>query len=229
MNASTCLNSSLQVSSARRDDTDLMDNVGRYTKGQDGLFHMKMAADRMVTNEYWGKPNSKAPWSLWKANSILGRKPMVAGWKAKSLPPFRPSWELILTMALPAHILDGFRLFCPFSTLEEWVPQIKNVDEVRAVAQKVLVELCSARRVAKLRRLPSIERDVPLENIILFNRDALYLRQFKFAIKSGDVGAVLDICTHWMLMFRGTEKMPKYADAVFHLLVDLKTMDSELR
>ncbi|KAF8058008.1 hypothetical protein FPV67DRAFT_540810 [Lyophyllum atratum] len=32
-----------------------------------------------------------------------------------------------------------------------------------------------------------------------------------------------------MIMFRGTGKMPKYADAVFHLLVDLRTMKPELR
>ncbi|KAG6914065.1 hypothetical protein DXG01_002687 [Tephrocybe rancida] len=218
-----------KVSSGRRDDTDLADNVGRYTEGQDGLFHMKMAADRMVTNEYWGRPNSKSPWSLWKANSILGHKPMVAGWKAKSLPPFRPSWELLLTMVLPTHILDGFRIHCPFDTLDEWIPKLKSAREVEEVAKLILKNLASARRVAELRRLPDIKCDVPHENIILFNRDALYLRQFKFAIKCGDVGAVLDICTHWMLMFRGTGKMPKYADAVFNLLVKLKAMKPELR
>lgn len=70
---------------------------------------------------------------------------------------------------------------------------------------------------------------MPLENICLFNRDALLLRQLKYAIKRGDVGAILDICTHWMVMFRGTGRMPKYADALFHLLVDLKTMHPKLR
>ncbi|KAG6834995.1 hypothetical protein H0H93_005717 [Arthromyces matolae] len=218
-----------KASSSRRDDNDLMDNVSRYTKGQDGLFHLKMAADRMVTNEYWGKPNSKSPWSLWKVNNILCRKPMVAGWKAKSLPPFRPSWELILTMTLPVHILDGFRIYCPSSTLEEWVSQLKSFSEIHDVARKVMKELCSARRVASLRRQPVEQRDIILENIILFNRDALYLRQFKYAIKRGDVGEVLHIATHWMVMFRGTGRMPKYADALFHFLTDLKSMEPQLR
>jgi hypothetical protein len=62
-----------QVAAARRDDSDLLENVSRYTKGQDGVFHMKMAGDRMVTNEHWGKPNSKSPWLLWKVNTLLGR------------------------------------------------------------------------------------------------------------------------------------------------------------
>jgi hypothetical protein len=72
----------------------------------------------MVANEYWGTPNSKSPWSLWKINSLLGRKAISAGWKAKTLPPFRPTWELILDLTLPAHILDGFRIYCPFEKLE---------------------------------------------------------------------------------------------------------------
>lgn len=190
---------------------------------------MKMAGDRMVTNEHWGKANSRSPWSLWKMNTLLGRKAMVAGWKAKSLPPFRPSWELIVVLTLPANILDGFRIYCPFATLEEWCLKVKTSADVEQVARKVYTELCSARRVEKLRRLSENRRDVPLENICLFNRDALFLQQLKFAIRRGDVGDVLDIATHWMLMFRGTGKMPKYADALFHLLVDLKTMDSTLR
>ena len=218
-----------QVAAARRDDSDLLENVSRYTKGQDGVFHMKMAGDRMVTNEHWGKPNSKSPWSLWKVNTLLGRKAMVGGWQAKSLPHFRPSWELILTMALPANILDGFRIYCGHATLEEWVSKVRSTGEVRDIARKVLVELCSARRIQRLRRLPPKKHDVPLENIYLLNRDALLLQQLKYAIKRGDVGAILDICTHWMVMFRGTGRMPKYADALFHLLVDLKTMHPKLR
>lgn len=183
----------------------------------------------MVTNEYWGKPNSKSPWSLWKINSLLGWKAIMAGWKAKSLPPFRPSWELILTLTLPAHILDGFRLMCPHNSVEEWVVSITERGSIRETARKILTELCSARWVAKLRRESAPKRDVPYENIQLFNRDALYLRILKYAIKSGDVGSVLNVLTHWMLMFRGTGKMPKYADTLFHVLVGLKRMDPKLR
>jgi hypothetical protein len=108
------------------------------------------------------------------------------------------------------------------------VLKVQSTVEVHDITRKVLVELCSARRIQCLRRLPPKKRDVPLENICLFNRDALLLRQLKYAIKRGDVGAILDICTHWMLMFHGTGRMPKYADALFHLLVDLKTMHPKL-
>jgi hypothetical protein len=72
-----------------------MDNVGLYTEGQDGLLHIKFSHTRMIENEFWGTANSKLPWSLWKVNSLLGRKFITAGWKAKSLPHFRPVYELL--------------------------------------------------------------------------------------------------------------------------------------
>jgi hypothetical protein len=47
--------------------------------------------------------------------------------------------------------------------------------------------------------------------------------------KRGDVGAVLDIITHFMLAFRCTGKTPKYADALFSLVIRLKRMEAEVR
>ena len=183
----------------------------------------------MITNEFWGVANSTCPWSLWKVNSLLGRKAISAGWKAKTLPPFRPTYELILGLTLPANILDGFRIFCPVDTLEQWVIGIKDYEEISSIAKKVHLELCSARRVAKLRQLPDSKRDIPFENIQLFNHDALKLQALKYSIKRGDVGSVINILSHWMLMFRGTGKMPKYADVLFHLLAYLKRMNPRLR
>jgi hypothetical protein len=217
------------VSGIRRDDSDFLDNVGLYTEGQEGLLHIKFSHTRMIANEFWGKPNAKSPWSLWKVNTLLGRKAITAGWKAKSLPPFRPVYELMLDLALPANILDGFRIYCKEDTLENWVSNIKSVHEVRVVAKQVLDELCSGRRVARLRHSKPATRDVSLENICLFNRDCLYLRQLKYAIKRGDVGAALDVITHSLLAFRGTGKTPKYADALFAMVIRLKRMDPKLR
>ncbi|EDR02124.1 uncharacterized protein LACBIDRAFT_332685 [Laccaria bicolor S238N-H82] len=101
-----------------------------------------------------------------------------------------------------------------------------HVDQAR---RRIQISLHQWSRPQRLCHATPIKRDLPLENICLFNRDALYLRQLKYAVKRGDVGAVLDITTHWMLMFQGTGKMPKYADALFHLIMDLKMMDPQLR
>ncbi|KAG1760022.1 hypothetical protein EDD22DRAFT_980812 [Suillus occidentalis] len=199
---------------SRHDNSDLFDNVGSWTHPQLGLFHVKLAATQMVVNE---------------VNSLLRQKAISAGWKAKILPTFRPSWDLILALALPANILDAFCLCCGCQDLEQWVENVKDYHEVEAVAKRVQVDLCSAQRAAELHWYPSKKRDVPLTNIMLFNCDALVLRELRFAIRRGDIGSVVNVLTHWMVMLHGTRSMLKYADALFHLLVTLKQMRPELR
>ncbi|KAJ6599633.1 hypothetical protein B0H10DRAFT_1958945 [Mycena sp. CBHHK59/15] len=178
-----------KVAASRRDDVDLLDNLGRYGKEQLGIFHEKVAGTRMTINEHWGTPNSRALWSLWKMNSLLGRKAITAGWKSKTLPPFRPAYELMIDLVLPASILDSFRLFCPCDTLEDWVDSLLDWQSVRDVAAKVHQQLCSARRVSKLRRQPATKRDPILENISLFNGDALTLLALRAAVKRGTLVA----------------------------------------
>ncbi|TDL27967.1 hypothetical protein BD410DRAFT_739310 [Rickenella mellea] len=218
-----------KAAAARRDDGNLLDKICRWICAQLGLFHVKLAACRMLANEYWGKPNGKALWSLWKLNTLLRRKPITVGWKAKKVPPFRPTWELMIKLVLPAHILDGFRIHCPSESLEAWVKNVRSAEEVREVALKVQADLVSRRRVYMLRKHKDSERDVPLENIILFNCDALILREFAHAIKRGDIGSVVVVLSHWMVEFRGVGSMPKYADALFELLGQLKRMDEKKR
>ncbi|KAJ7864341.1 hypothetical protein B0H13DRAFT_2353767 [Mycena leptocephala] len=73
------------------------------------------------------------------------------------------------------------------------------------------------------------KRDPIYENISLFNCDALTLLALRAAVKRGDVGRVLCVSVHWMVMFRGTGRMPKYADAIFRVLTELKSMPPKLR
>ncbi|KIM79039.1 hypothetical protein PILCRDRAFT_10701 [Piloderma croceum F 1598] len=189
------------------DDSVLIDNVGHYTEGQLGPFHVKMAGDCMVVNEFWGD----------------------FGWvEIKNTATFLSNLELIVCLTLPAHILDGFWLFCPSERMEEWVANVKDHSDISNIAKRILTELCSTQHVAELCHLPDAKRDIPHKNIQLFNRDSLILLILKHAIKRGDIGSVINVLSHWMLMFRGTGKMPKYADALFHLLSHLKHMDPHL-
>ncbi|KAF6745813.1 hypothetical protein DFP72DRAFT_992947 [Ephemerocybe angulata] len=214
------------ASGSRRDDARLVDNPSKFMKPQFGLFHAKMAGIRCVANEYWGTSGSPAPWSLWKVNSLLGRKPISVGWQAKTPAPYQPVLELITKLALPANILDGYRIHSG-KKLDIWIKEITDHASLRLVTLKVFRELCSACRVAMLRK--KVDRDVTLENIILFNRDALIFVALQGAVKRGDVGTVVNVLTYWLLMFRGTGKMPKYADILFHHLRDLSQMAPDLR
>ncbi|KAJ7117026.1 hypothetical protein C8R44DRAFT_627043 [Mycena epipterygia] len=216
------LNLTDKAIAARRQDTELLDAYGKYLKGMLGLFHVKLSGSRATVNEHWGEPNSKFPGSLWTQNGILSRKAITAGWKAKKLPPFRPTHELMLTLSLPAHILDGFRIYCGADSLNAWATSDLAWSDVVSVSEAVVEKLCSASTVEELRMLPEADRDPQLENTILCNHDMLLLLIFNSSIKSGDVGMVVNILAHWMVMFRGTGSMPKYADALFELINNLK-------
>ncbi|KAJ7310180.1 hypothetical protein DFH08DRAFT_718888, partial [Mycena albidolilacea] len=223
------LNLTDKAIAARREDTELLDAYGRYLKGMLGLFHVKLSGSRGTANEHWGEPNSKFPGSLWSQNSFLSRKAVSAGWKAKKLPPFRPTHELMLTLSLPTHILDGFRIYCGAESLDSWVKSDLSWHDIESVSEVVVHKLCSSSTVEELRQLPEAERDPQLENTILCNHDMLLLLIFTASIKSGDVGMVVNILAHWMVMFRGTGSMPKYADALFELIVNLKRWPPSLR
>lgn len=211
--AHTVVNLSVQASAARRADEDLIDNFGRYTEDQLGLFHAKMVATRMIANEFWG--SSGCPWSLWRIHSLLGRKMFShPGWKQKKPPAFPPIWELLLVIVLPANILDSFRIYCGESSLDKWAENVSSLDDIKLVAKQIQLKLTSRKRVYTLREEEEEEkRDLALENIILFNHDTLTLRELKYAIKRGDIGSVVNILALWMTEFRGTGSMPRYAEA----------------
>ncbi|OCH87916.1 hypothetical protein OBBRIDRAFT_805747 [Obba rivulosa] len=151
---------------------------------------------------------------------IILWKPISAGWKAKKLPPFHPTFKLINHLILSANILDAFWLLCPANSVKTWIADVSSWDDVYALA---------CRCVLLLHSLPDVKRNKPLENIGLFNQDALLLCKFVHAIKHGDIGSILNILSMWKLMLHGTRSMSKYSDALFHLLVTLWQMDLPLR
>jgi hypothetical protein len=135
----------------------------------------------------------------------------------------------MLNLSLPAHILDGFRIYCGADSLDAWVKSNPSWASIVTVSEVVAEKLCSASTVEELRMLPEADRDPQLENTILCNHDKLLLLLFTTSIKGGDVGTVLNILAHWMVMFRGTGSMPKYADALFELINNLKRWPPRLR
>ncbi|KAJ7881269.1 hypothetical protein B0H14DRAFT_2565850 [Mycena olivaceomarginata] len=161
------LNLTDKAIAARREDTELLDAYGKYLQGMIGLFHVKLSATRGTVNEHWGEPNSKFPGSLWSQNSFLSRKSIPAGWKAKKLPPFRPTYELMLTLSLPAHVLNRYRLHCGAESLDVWVESDLSWADIECVSEVIVEKLGSASTVEELRLLPEPERDPQLENTIL--------------------------------------------------------------
>ncbi|KAJ7438253.1 hypothetical protein FB451DRAFT_1344411 [Mycena latifolia] len=216
-----------KLESARRNSTtpiaSLRGGVRRW-----GLFHGEMAGGRLTINEHWGKPNSIWPGGLWwEHNKLLGRKPITAGWSGKKATPWKPAHELI-HISLPAHIVDGFRIYCGNEKLEEWAKNA-TMQEFNRVAKIVFDKLFSTAAVEELRARDACDRDITLEDAILFNRDALFYVEFVQAIKKGDIGRVVNVLSIWMVMMRTPKTMPRYADAMFETLVRLKHFPPKMR
>ena len=62
--------------------------------------------------------------------------------------------------------------------------------------------------------------DMVFENACLFLRDALLMRLFADAVKSGDSGLVILVLKHWVFSYRGNGRT-KYAHEMLHLLHNL--------
>ena len=131
----------------------------------------------------------------------------------------------MLAFALPANVLDGYRLECGAASLEAWVSSVNALEDITMVAKRVFQRIASRRRVSEMRQEADDDRDFVLENIMLFNHDALILKELRSSIREGDIGRVLNVLSFWMVEFRGTGSMPKYADALFETLTTLKQMD----
>ncbi|KAJ6575846.1 hypothetical protein B0H10DRAFT_1837543 [Mycena sp. CBHHK59/15] len=214
-----------KLESARRNSTTPIAGM-RSSVGRWGIFHGQMAGGRLTVNEHWGTPNSPWPGGLWwEHNKLLKRKPLAAGWGGKKATEWQPAHELI-HISLPAHIVDGFRIHCGHGSLKEWAASA-TFSDFEAIARKVFDELFSTAAVNKLRARE--DRDITLENTILFNRDALFYVEFGQAIKKGDIGRVLNVLSIWMVMMRSPKTMPRYADAIFETLVKIKSFPPKLQ
>ncbi|KAJ6456466.1 hypothetical protein C8R45DRAFT_943662 [Mycena sanguinolenta] len=178
-----------QLESARRNSSTPIAGMKASVRRW-GLFHAQMAGCRLTINEHWGMPNSLWPGGLWwEHNKLLKRKPLMAGWGGKKATEWKPTHELI-HISLPAHIVDGFRIYCGHDSLSEWA-ESTTVAEFDMVAKTVFDKLFSTTAVNGLRTRR--ERDFTLENAILYNRDALFYIEFTRAIKKGDIGRVLNV------------------------------------
>ncbi|KAJ3832057.1 hypothetical protein F5878DRAFT_654713 [Lentinula raphanica] len=213
-----------KVESARRNNplpiNGMKGNVRRF-----GIFHAKMAGSRMVVNEHWGQPESKEPGGLWWENNKLGRKKMIAGWQSKKAAPWKPTHEL-LHISLAAHIQDGFRITCGEESLEMWARSASE-DDFNHCADKVYDQLFTT--AAYDDASEKDDRDTIYENNILQNRDTLLYIEIVDAIKSGDIGRVVNVFRMWMVMMRSKKTMPKYADAIFETLGRVSAYPEVLR
>lgn len=181
-----------------------------------GLFHSQLHVIYADTQTHWGSPSlgSRDPGSLSFHNTVLDRKPIVL----TSLPPYRTCRDLVFA-SLYARILHCLELVSG-STLSAY-SQTATYDDPARHAEEILEKYASSQVVDKLRKERSAasteagkngqagntvdpKGDMVFENAVLFMRDALLVREFTDAIKSGDSGRIILMLKTLALFYRGT-------------------------
>ncbi|KAJ7643193.1 hypothetical protein B0H17DRAFT_1216237 [Mycena rosella] len=111
----------------------------------------------------------------------LKDKPLAAGWGGKKATEWQPAHELI-HISLPAHIVDGFRIYCGHDDLEEWAKSA-TFSQFEAVAKTVFEELFSTAAVNKLRARQIMPRyaDAMFETLVRIKSFPPKLRQLYLA------------------------------------------------
>ncbi|KAG9019224.1 hypothetical protein FRB90_005055 [Tulasnella sp. 427] len=191
-----------------------------------GLFYLQMAATQGVLETFFGKPNSshRNPGSLHSHNLVLDRKLIVL----TSLPPVRITRDLIFH-SLYARVLGCLLQFSNHSTLKDLNDNMESYESLRLIAQKTLDTYANTRKVAEMRNQWKISKlnpssppagDMVLESAMLFLRNALALRAFTDAIKSGDSGFVLLSLKNLAFAFQANGRT-KYAHEILFVLHDL--------
>lgn len=200
-----------------------------------GFFHYQMTATFSVLETHWGNPSlgHHNPASLSWHNTLLDRKPFVLS----SRPPYHVARDLIFH-SLYGRVLHCLELVASCVSLDDYAENI-TFEELQGHIKKIVAEYVFTTAISELRSarqkenvnakidtgdaLPTAEGDMVFENVCLFLRDALVLRELADAIKAGDSGRIIIILKVLALSYRGSGHT-KYAQEcliVIHSLVHL--------
>ncbi|THG92899.1 hypothetical protein EW026_g8172 [Hermanssonia centrifuga] len=216
-----------------------------------GLFHYQMVAVGAAFESHWGSPQSwtQNPGSLYFHNTVLDRKPivvtspppyrtcrdlifvslyarvfhclrLVAG--CESLEEYS---KLVTFDELSCHaeeIVDQFANPSLVSDLRNLRQQeVKDSAETAAVSIDATSNLLDVLMGPAPSPAPVTEGDMILENAMLFLQDAILLRDFTDAIKTGDSERIVLILKVFALSFRGAGRT-KYAHEMLHLIHNIE-------
>ncbi|KAI0772179.1 hypothetical protein BC629DRAFT_1529829 [Irpex lacteus] len=175
-----------------------------------------MHAAAACLDTHWGLPTAGArdPGSLCFHNSVVDRKPIVLS----SPPPYRTCRDLIF-VSLYARMLHCLELVSE-TKLQDYASEA-TFEDLKADAEAIYDRFVDTQVVDKLRdellplansnEEPSLKgRDIVFENAVLFNRDALIMREYNDSIKAGDSGRIALSMKVLVRYYRGSGRT-KYA------------------
>lgn len=182
-----------------------------------GFFHYQMAATHGVLEIHWGDPGLGAqdPGSLSFHNARLQRKPILLS----SLPPYRTCRDLTF-VSLYARVLVCLELVSGRSFKE--LAKELTYEQLKPYATLIVDKFTNAAEAQDAKEPQGNNSsgeapDTVYANAVLFLRDALILRHFADAIKTGKSDHIITVLKLWALGFRAM-KRTKYAHELLFLI-----------
>ncbi|KAF8596322.1 hypothetical protein BDV93DRAFT_572129 [Ceratobasidium sp. AG-I] len=195
------------------------------------LWHMGWADLARIINNYWGKPATSDPSSLWYTCGLLGRKV-----KPGVRPEYYPALALVFD-TLKADVLDCWRLILDTDHLNNHFLSLEEPPsgpQLLLIAQQLVLRWASThahdiamfsnkywegpnKKTLNPSEIQGFRGDHCLANSILRMRDSLWHFEFNWAVADGDIGRVMQIMSVWQFTFVGGSKGSKYATELLEL------------
>ena len=201
-------------------------NHHKYVQTSAGLLHLYMAVVKLVFNSNLMAGNS-ARWSLDRWINLLGRDgDKLRSTLAKDHSSCVDFLETVLDGCLLAIICN--RLFPNCQSADVFAQNIntKSTDEITETLCSLQSGLSKFETVSNMRLADTADRNLDLENMLLFVQQALIVRIFGQAMRQGDSGRVINCISFFTVWFQDSGCF-NYASGTLRLLVCLRRLWSE--
>ena len=198
----------------------------KYLQTSAGLLHLYMAVVQLVfsSNLMAGK---SARWSLDRWINVLGRDGnKLRSTLAKDHSTCVDFLETILDGCLLAIICNRLFPNCQSADILAENINTKSKDEIKETLCSLQSGLSNFETVSNMRLADIADRNLDLENMLLFVQQALIVRIFGQAMRKGDSGRVINCISFFTVWFQDSGCF-NYASETLRLLICLRRLWSE--
>ena len=196
-----------------------------------GLFHLAMNVQQMMCQLYWGNPDGKEPGTLCHYANLVRNNRI----KAKA-DDFRAT-QSFMSDVLDGHVIGkvleitgqktwkDLEILAANSAKKGATGQVKV--NWRRVIQDVVDPLYDMSVIQRMREKEDGRRDYPGENVHLFLRDMLVMRDYEDATRNGDSGRLIKAIQYWCILYQGSPGKKNYPNELIHFVASIKKLWKE--
>ncbi|RPA72118.1 hypothetical protein BJ508DRAFT_314996 [Ascobolus immersus RN42] len=193
------------------------------------LFHMDYAMSKLMNAAYWGEGSGKDPCSIAKFVSLSGNNKVK-----KEAKDYRSTGQF-QSDATDAGILSAIYRAFNVRSKDEFNNRVRDGTitgtAVAGAMDSISKTIFDIEGMKKRRMLPDGAvrptsdpyRDILNENVTLMMRDFMVVREFKHAVRSGDIERICNVLFYWSLLLQGSAHT-KYAAVLVEITAGLRVL-----